>query len=164
MCVKYDHSDFLQIRHKVQSSETSKSLDTIKFIRKHRLNKRGKRAGKNCNKQKYLDTNTSGSEHETSIYNKPEQGSRDNISILLIHAQSIKNKDILLAEYIHDINIDVCVVTETWLDKNSDEVNAWISTCELTKHGYCLDAISRETRGGGLAIIYKREYRVKKTL
>ena len=82
------------------------------------------------------------------------------ISILLINAQSIKNKDILLAEYIHDINIDVCVVTETWLDKNSDEVNALISTCELTKHGYRLDAINRQTRGGGLAIIYKREYRV----
>ena len=60
------------------------------------------------------------------------------------------------------VYIDVCVVTETWLDKNSDEVNGWISTCELIKHGYCLDAISRETRGGGLAIIYKREYRVKK--
>ena len=56
----------------------------------------------------------------------------------------------------------MCVVTEAWLDKNSDEVNAWISTCELTKHGYCLNAISRETGDGGLAIIYKREYRVKK--
>ena len=156
MCVKYDRSELLQIRHKVQSSETSKSLslDTRKVIRKNRLNKRGKRAGKNRNKQKYLDTNTSASEHETSIYNKTEQGSRDNISILLINAQSIKNKDILLAEYIHDImNIDVCVVPETWLDKNSDEVNAWTSTCELTKHGYCLDAISRETS-------YKKEYRV----
>ena len=156
MCVKYYRSDLLQIRQKVQLSETSKSLslDTIKVIRKNRLNKRGERAGKNHNKQKYLDINTSASEHETSIYHKPEQGSRDNISILLINAQSLKNKDSLLAEYIHDINIDVCVVTETWLDKNSDEVNAWISMCELTKHGYCLDAISRETRGGGLTVIY----------
>ena len=36
MCVKYDRSDLLQIRQKVQSSETSNSLslDTIKVIRK----------------------------------------------------------------------------------------------------------------------------------
>ena len=44
MCVKYDRSDLLQIRQKVQSSETSKSLslDTIKVIRKNKLNKEEK--------------------------------------------------------------------------------------------------------------------------
>ena len=69
----------------------------------------------------------------------------------------------MLAEYIHDINIDPCVVTKTWLAKNTDAMmDAYISTCELTKHEYCLDALSRESRGGDLVLIYKKGYIFKK--
>ena len=98
--------DLLQIR---QSSTTFKSLslETVK-IKENRLNKRGKSAGRNRSKQKYLDTNTTTeSDCQALLNKKPGQNFREKIRILLINAQSIKNKDITLAEY-------MCVVTETW--------------------------------------------------
>ena len=164
MCITYGRLDLLQIRQNVTSSKGLKllSLDTVKVIRRNRLNKRGKRAGNTQNIQKYQDININTSACGLLTDGNSKQNTGTNIRLLLINAQSIKNKDILIAEYIHDLNIDVCVVTETWLAKNSDEVDAWINTYELTKHGYCIDAVSRESKGGGLALIYRKQYQVKK--
>ena len=67
----------------------------------------------------------------------------------------MKNKDIILAEYIQNKSVNLCVVTETWLAKNTDELDAWISTYELTKYEYFLDAVSRESRGRGMVLSKK---------
>ena len=163
MCILYDCSELLQIRerNKIQSNTILKSLsvDDLRIIRRNRLNKRGKRAGIKFHKQEYPDINTSVS--ETSINNEPEQN-RNNISILFLNARSSEKEDIVFPKYIHDRNIDICVVPETWLSRKREEVNAWINTHELANHGYCLDTNSKKSRGGGLAIIYRREYTVKK--
>ena len=112
MCITYDRSDLLQIRQRVTSGIGLKllSLDTVKVIRRSRLNKRGKRAGIKCKTQKYQDVNINTSSCGLLTDGDSKQNTRTNIRLLLINAQSIKNKDILIAEYIHDLNIDVCVL------------------------------------------------------
>ena len=105
MLIQYGQSKLYEIRQQVQSNRKSKllSLDTLKLIRRSRLNKRGKRAGKNCNKQKYQELDSTEQNGVKFIKNESEKIAREHTSIVLINAQSIKNKDILLAEYIHDL-------------------------------------------------------------
>ena len=65
---------------------------------------------------------------------------------------------LLKIENLKEINIDVCIVSETWL---TEQDAVWIEGCELNKNGYKCNAVNREGRtGGGLAIVYKNQYRV----
>ena len=74
-------------------------------------------------------------------------------SLSVINAQSIKNKEILIMDYIIENRIEACIVTEPWL---SDGDNIWISTSDFTKHNYNITVSNRQNRrGGGLALIYK---------
>ena len=49
-------------------------------------------------------------------------------------------------------------MTDTWLGKEDDL--AWLGTSELSKNGYKIDAVNRERRGGGLAVVYRSNLEV----
>ena len=75
------------------------------------------------------------------------------LSLLVLNAQSIKNKEILIMNYIIENRIEACIVMETWLSDGND---IWISTSGFTKHNYNITVSNRQNRrGGGLALIYK---------
>ena len=83
----------------------------------------------------------------TQDYNHGQQ------SLSVLNAQSIKNKEILIMDYIIENRIEACIVTETWLSESDD---IWISTSDFTKHNYNITVSNRQNRrGGGLALIYK---------
>ena len=57
---------------------------------------------------------------KTSKFNvtKQTQGTPDMLRFALINARSLRNKTAVFADLIVEQNIDVCVVTETWLKDN----------------------------------------------
>ena len=74
-------------------------------------------------------------------------------SLSVLNAQVIKNKEILIMDYIIENRIEAYIVTETWLSEGDD---TWISTSDFNKHNYSITVSNRQNRrGGGLALIYK---------
>ena len=69
-----------------------------------------------------------------------------------INCESAKNKTLDLTDYISELGIDVCCLTETWMTEN-DPVTAG----EICPPGYELQSIPRkDCRGGGVAVILKQ--------
>ena len=81
-------------------------------------------------------------------------------TLALGNVQSIKNKDDIVDEFLHNTKPDVLVATETWL---SAEDNIWRNGLEIVKEGYGFNEIHWcKRRGGGLALLYKTNLKVKR--
>ena len=81
-------------------------------------------------------------------------------TIVLSNVQSIKNKQDIIMELLEDLNADLAVLTETWL---TDEDGIWVQGSEFQKHNYKIDECHRRNRrGGGLALVTKRNLKVKR--
>ena len=78
-----------------------------------------------------------------------------------INAQSIKNKDTFLAQEIKTNNLDLTLITETWLN-DTPEDTAWSHQSDLIQLGYAISRHNRPSRGGGIALLYKDDTKVKK--
>ena len=78
---------------------------------------------------------------------------------MTLNAQSIKNKDQLIVDYLLNKHIDVAIITETCL-KDADDI--WLQGCELNKNSYKTSCFNRKNRqGGGVALVYKDSLTVK---
>ena len=103
-CISYSRSELLKIQQNVQFTRKLKvlPLDTSKTISRDKLDKRGKRAGKNHNIYKYQhwDSTSSLNSINKDTESDDYQITTKNISVFFINAQFIKNKDILLVENI----------------------------------------------------------------
>ena len=74
-----------------------------------------------------------------------------------LNARSVKNKSDLILETCLLHNLDMAVITETWL-KDTDEDQAWLQSSEMTQKEYRLDTINRNKRkGGGIALLYRKD-------
>ena len=76
----------------------------------------------------------------------------------LINIQSVGNKTNTIKNLIYDQNLDICMLTETWLSNN-------VSDCskinEMTPKSYNFYHIPRESKsGGGVGIFVKKIYKV----
>ena len=69
---------------------------------------------------------------------------------LLWNARSLNNKIDEFVQLLHDNNVDVAFVTETWLSSESGTI-----TFVLREAGYGIEHSYRSKCGGGVAIIYK---------
>ena len=68
-----------------------------------------------------------------------------------------KTADIL--QHIYEQSVDLCVITETWLQPEADDVVRG----ELSQDGYCFDDVPRpDQKGGGLALLYRSNLKVSK--
>ncbi len=78
-----------------------------------------------------------------------------------MNIRSVKNNDMWLKQELVEQDIDLSVVTETWL-RNSDE--QWIEGTELNKDGFEMQNTSRQDGriGGGIALVYRDVYNIKK--
>ena len=84
----------------------------------------------------------------------------EKVSLLLLNTQSLKNKDSDVRIAIEEYKADVTILTETWL---SDSDVIWTEACELNNNGLKMEVVNRKGRqGGGLAIVYKSNVKVKK--
>ena len=82
--------------------------------------------------------------------------------IATVNAQSIRKKDILPTQEIATNNIDITLITETWLNDIPQDT-AWLHQFDLFQVGYAISTHNRPTRGGGLALLYKQDIKIKKT-
>ena len=58
----------------------------------------------------------------------PGRNRTKQLHLLLSNIQSIKNKELLLLEHLNNNKIDIAVITETWLNEDTDK--AWVLTSE----------------------------------
>jgi hypothetical protein len=77
-----------------------------------------------------------------------------------MNAQSIRNKTIMIREYILEKDLDILFIVETWLSETGDEV--YIG--DITPTGYRMVQKPRKNRkGGGIMVIYKDHIRLDLT-
>ena len=123
-CIKYEREELIGIANKCKQDNRYKILnkETGVKIRNYRLNRRYKRGGKRLNtayRKLIQQHNTLNIDNLISIscndlgFNSDRNS--DNMLIVLVNAQSLRSKDLLLYEYIKEDNIDICIVTETWI-------------------------------------------------
>ena len=79
----------------------------------------------------------------------------------LLNAQSVKNKDLIIHHQIVQNKTDILLLTETWLtSKETDKI--WIDSSDLNKDRNKLTSAIRENgKGGGLALITKKDFKSK---
>ena len=125
-----------------------KHLDhqTCCTIQQLRLNRRGKRGGKNNKKI----TKQQGTDHRNIILihicdTNTKTHPSENVEISSINIQTIKNKEYVLHEYIVNNTIDACVILETWL-KNNDEDKVWVAI--LNRDGNKISMANRSAKTG----------------
>ena len=99
-----------------------------------------------------------GSNSTNLIHIKPQQAKSSStplkpIKIATGNVQSLKNKEQPLLHQLIDKDIDIMIVTETWLTKDD---TIWLEACDLNKDTYRIHSAHRQNgRGGGLALIHR---------
>ena len=79
------------------------------------------------------------------------------INVGVFNPRSLCNKTVGVFELLLDRDIDVCLLSETWLRKGDTS-----KISEIKDFGYNLHQQSRPGRGGGVAIVYKKGLDVSK--
>ena len=71
-----------------------------------------------------------------------------------LNARSVRNKAEDICDFICENDLDICTITETWLNKSDDKDK--VVTGDLTPAGYDLLHVPRaKGKGGGVAVILK---------
>jgi hypothetical protein len=165
--IRYTRDELLKIWTNIQYDRRYRILDVnaclnIRELRINKKRKRGTRSGKH-RRFRHQDLHTSRNVNFNNIIpvciTKEVKQHNKYLTITTINARSIKNKDVLIADYLQEIKTDICIVTETWL---SEQDSVWIDGCELNKNGFRCRVMNRVGRpGGGLACIHRSQYAVK---
>ena len=84
------------------------------------------------------------------------------LKIATLNARSVKNKDQLLFQELTNNNIDIGLITETWL-KDTQEDEAWVNQSALQQNSYktLLHNRPNDQCGGGLVLIHKNHIPIK---
>ena len=79
--------------------------------------------------------------------------------IATLKVRSVRNNDHLIVQELHDSNVDMSVITETWL-KDTEADNSWLNQSELKQCNYDILMQNRlgPKKGEGIPLIYKHEY------
>lgn len=76
-----------------------------------------------------------------------------------VNIRSVRGKSADLLQHILEQGIDLCVIAETWLQSDGDD----ISMGELSQDGYCFHDVPRpDSKGEGIALLYKDNLKVSK--
>ena len=78
------------------------------------------------------------------------------IKIFIWNAQSLANKIDEVMQFLIDNDVDIACISETWLSDESSMV-----TFKIKESGYMIDHAYRSKRGGGVAILWKPQIKLK---
>ena len=93
--------------------------------------------------------------------NRPKALKTSNTRLALVNARSIKNKDLMLHHHLIEKEIDICIVTETWLGQ-TDIDKIWYESTVLNRNQLQLFPSNRQGhRGGGIAFVTKTNITTK---
>ena len=136
----------------------------IRQIRDLHLNRRKSR--KNPHKHLFKQTGTNYTNWKEVNY-KVNYNDRDwdnpnkYLRIGTANTRSIKNKQEIVWEAINRYNLDLLVVSKTWL-KDTDEDEIWIQSSEINRNNFTIQTHNRTNKqGGGIALIHNKDYRVE---
>ena len=166
-CIKYEREKLIGIASKCRQDNRYRILnrETCVKLRNFRLNRRYKRGGKRLNisyRKLTQQHNTLNIDINCNDWGSDRDWKSDNMLIVLVNAQSLRSKELLLHDYIKEYNIDICIVTETWI-QNTEEDKVWCEISALNSDNLMLHTINREEhRGGGLVLISKSSLTISK--
>ena len=158
--IQYTANELKGIKLKVDHDRRFRILhtDTCLTIRQLRLNRKPGRWGKpksiqersaNLLNLRLVPISTGPRQHQ---YQKC-------CKLMLLNAQSIKNKDTLVMDKVIESKTDICIITEMWLN---DCNNIWIESSKMRKNGCDITTANRKSRQeGGLAIVHRSHMTVK---
>ena len=173
-CIKYEREELIGIASKCMQDNQYRILNRetcvkIRYFRLNRRYRRYRRGGKKCNiayRKLTQQDNSLNIDNLVSIncndWGSDRDRNSDNMLIALVNAQSLRSKELLLHDYIKEDNIDICIVTETWI-QNTEEDKAWCEISALNNDNLMLHTVNREEhRGGGLALVSKSSLTISK--
>ena len=159
--LSYDPKTLKQIHQMAQEDTRYKilSFGTIRRVCELGINRKKYRlkASKPPTLQQGCNTNN-------LIHIKPQQPKSQSppikpIKIATGNVQSLKNKEQSLLHQLIDKDIDIMIITETWLTKDD---TIWLEACDLNKDTYRIQsAHCQNGRGGGLALIHRSTINTK---
>ena len=129
-CIKYEREELIGIASKCRQDNRYRILnrETCVKIRNFRLNRRYKRGGKRLNiayRKSIQQHNTLNIDNLVSIncndWGSDSDRNSDNMLIVLVNAQSLRGKELLLHDYIKEDDIDICIVTESWIQNREED-------------------------------------------
>jgi hypothetical protein len=148
--VPYSREDILEIREKYSIHETKLKVDHELYTELKRLGissskptHRGKRGGRQVKTRTQLPP--------LKQQTVPRIVTSNNIKLSLCNARSVLNKWDSIIDYIIENDLDILAITETWILPGN--VNDHV--LKDLPPGYSLSHIPRQTRGGGVGIIYR---------
>ena len=69
----------------------------------------------------------------------------------MINVQSIANKHLRVLDYFMEQNLDLCIITEIWLNDNCLTICVDLNTDAVSFH-----PLTRDKRGGGIGLLHKK--------
>ena len=133
--IRYSSDELRHIKPKVDHDSKYKILSSnvCKIIRSLRINKRqtgrGRKPQNNTLNKNIRTINCKNLIPITMTTAQAEYDRHKDFTLVLGNVQSIKNKDDIIAEFLHDTKPDVLVVTETWLSPEDKHLEKWIGNC-----------------------------------
>ena len=123
-----------------------KPSSTNRINKNHHTNPKRKANIRNLRQVPTVDINN----HETAR----------TITVSTINARSLKHKENVISEEIHNTNSDITIITETWLT-DTEEDNTWTLSSEFNNDPYQISTKNRRNkRGGGIALVTHRKYAI----
>ena len=124
-------------------------MESIIRIRKLRLNQRGKWGGVRIRSHLEVYTGRQDGVNKNNLVNveitrnSPKALKTSNTRLALVNAQSIKNKDLMLHQHLVEKEIDICIITETWLGQ-TDINKIWYESTVLNRNQFQLFPSNRQ--------------------
>ena len=153
------------------------SLSTLKSLKSFGILKfRGKRAGRRKIRTLISDRSTSVSPaslrsnvNRCNLITIPLQSQSNDCAqkrqqalsnFALINSRSIRNKTLLLNDYVSEHNIDILAITETWL--HDDNFDSYFCR-DICPEGFSFSHVPRSSsEGGGVGLLVRRQFKVTK--
>ena len=170
--INYPRWELLRLKSKCfLSPHVYSTLKCLRILKIRRL-RGGRRVTSNL---KYISTvisSRSDSQHHRirrfanrnnllSLPRQIPQGKLSQFVCSLINARSIRNKTLLIQDFVVDKSVDILMITETWLSRCGDEVIIG----EICPTGYRFFNQPRLSgNGGGVGLLYKANLHVKTRL
>ena len=83
------------------------------------------------------------------------------VQVGTVEACLLKNKDQIMFQELIRNNLDILIITETWLN-DSDEDRVWSKFADFNEEPYKLFTLNRKTgKEGGLAMAFRKNFKVK---
>ena len=156
----HSHDELMVINREIRKNQKYRILPfgAIREIRSLKLNhKKIRNSKQHIIKQKGVNP-----DNLTHVQTKKTlEPHNSRLKIATVNTQSIRNKELQVMELISDHKLDLVVATETWLTDSQTE-NIWLEGTCLNKDQLRMLVNNRVgCRGGGIALIYRKEYSVK---